>query len=344
MDELSEMEGRLDSTITFTLVRFLYNLAVSYLQMLDITMLCLVIALVCFILYPTTNSVRKKTVSENNSQVSQTALEVMIDMVLRFDFLILSQNISDIAAKYASSTAEMHASIISGRIAAGFGILLLVGATPYQFTDLSVTQRSISMILYILTDSTSSIIQSLNVGVSPGLIAILSVIVLKKISADNKPTLIYVMKGVNMIIVNVFILSIVQDTYNVQEKMALLLLAVFTIDTLQSSDDILADSRNYAVWKTAQQLHTLYSMYKTDSSVLVTLSVFVLYMQTQMMVSNTSINSTIVELLLLMTVNEVLSNIEDVMSSMNGMGSASLLMMYVIIIYTVKRILFHSIQ
>ena len=48
-------------------------------------------------------------------------------------------------------------------IAAGFGLLLLVAASPcknqWQFTSMSVVQRSISMILNILTDSKSSIIQ-----------------------------------------------------------------------------------------------------------------------------------------------------------------------------------------
>lgn len=302
-------------------------------------MLCLVIALVILHLYP--YSLHERKVS--NAQ-DLTALHVMIDMILRFDFLILSQNVSNIAAKYASSTAEMHASIISGRIAAGFGILLLVAATPCKFTSLSVVQRSISMILYILTDSTSSIIQSVDVGISPGLIGIFSIVVLKKMSVSSIPTMVYVMKGVNMMIVNIFILSIVQDTYTIQEKVTLLLLTVFAIDTMQGSDDILEDSRNYAVWKVAQQLHILYSMYKADPTILVALSVLILYIQSQLIVSQTRINSTIVELMLLMTVNEVLSHIEDVMASMNGAGSASLLMMYIIIIYTIKRIMFEAVE
>lgn len=337
ISELSDMESRLDSTITFTLVRYLYTLISSYLRIFDITMMCLVIALVSVNLYKVQPHRQGNSGSQESSLV---ALHVMIDMVLRFDFLILSQNISDIAAKYATSTADMHASIICGRIAAGFGLLLLVAATPSQFASMSVVQRSISMLLYILTDSTSSIMQSVNIGLSPGLVGLLSMVILKKMSVDNKPTMIYVMKGVNMMIVNVFILSIVQDAYTVQEKMALLLLTVFAIDTLQGSDEILQDSRNYAVWKTAQQLHILYTVYKADPAILVALSVLIIYLQSQLLVHHTRVNSTLVELMLLMTVNEVLSSIGDVLRTMNSAGSTALLMMYIIIIYTIKRISF----
>ena len=268
VSELQEMEGRLDSTITFTLVRFLYNLVASYLQMLDITIFCLVVAIVSVNLYAFDSRVHgpsranHTTLKHKSANQSITALHVMIDMVLRFNFLILSQNISDIAAKYASSTIEMHASIICGRLAAGFGLLLFVAASPPQFSSMEVVQRSVSMILYILTDSTSGIIQSVDVGVSPGLVGILSMVLLKQIALDNNPTMVYVMKGVNMMIVNVFILSIVNNTYIAQERVALLILTVFVIDTLQGSDKLLEDSRNYAVWKTAQQLHIIYYWWK----------------------------------------------------------------------------------
>ena len=121
LSELTDMESRLDSTITFTLVRYLYNLISSYLAIMDITMLCLVVALVSVNLY----KLQPKEEDTKACACGPTALRVMLDMVLRFDFLILSQNISDIAAKYASSTAIMHASIISGRIAAGLGALFV---------------------------------------------------------------------------------------------------------------------------------------------------------------------------------------------------------------------------
>ena len=352
VDELQEMEGRLDSTITFTLVRFLYNLAASYLQMLDITIFCLVVAIVGVNLYAFDRRVygyrradqatlKHKSANRSANQ-SITALHVMIEMVLRFNFLILSQNISDIAAKYASSTIEMHASIICGRLTAGFGLLLLVSASPPQLTSMAVVQRSISMILYILTDSTSGILQSVDVGVSPGLVGILSMVLLKQIALENDPTVVYVMKGVNMMIVNVFILSIVNNAYTVQERVALLTLTVFAIDTLQGSDKLLEDSRNYAVWKTAQQLHIIYSVYKTDSTILISLSVLIVYIQSQLVASHTHINSTLVELMLLMSVNEVLGNISNIMQSMNGPESTSLLMMYIIIIYTIKRVVFKT--
>ena len=56
--------------------------------------------------------------------------------------------------------------------------------------------------------------------------------------------------------------------YTIQEKMTLLLLTVFTIDTLQGNDDIIADSRSTAAAHSIQdvqyRLHTTWHTERFD--------------------------------------------------------------------------------
>ena len=71
----------------------------------------------------------------------------------------------------------------------------------------------------------------------PALLGIMSVVMLKKMSLQCHPNVIYVIEGVNMMIVNVFLLSIVHGAQHTGKNGALLL-AVFAIDTMHGIEKI----------------------------------------------------------------------------------------------------------
>ena len=319
------VEDRLDSTITFTLVRFFYEFLSEFTDTEGIYYLCFVV----FVL-----SSGAPRVFKNTSE----AQGMVWDMVQNFSIMIFSQNLTRSATGYVDASSRMHWSTATTRLTAGVSILIMISALPASFVRQSFTQRSVSLLLYMLTDATSDVISSIDFGTHIAFVSVLSMALLKGRRVRHR-TMTYVIKLVNMIIVNILIVSITspdQRNTNVDVDAAMLVVVVYVMDSIRQIDNLFEDSRNYAVWKVSQQLFVIYSRYEIDDVILIQCSIIFLLLQG--LVAESS--STLTEVALLMAVNQILSSINTSISSRNDSGQFTLLVFYIILIHTMQKVLF----
>lgn len=323
-----QIESRLDSTITFTIVRFFYDFMTRSLAEMEIFFACYLLFL--------SSSLALKVWTRNNS-----AETIILTMVQNFSAMLISQNLTRSITGYVDAKSGMHVSVSGMRLVAGISMLLSVATLPEYVLQKQFTQTSISLLLYMLTDSSSSILTNIDVGTSVVFVCMLSMAVLRltKISTTTNPILVYPLKLVNMVIVNLLILSIVSPANhenNADVQAVQLLISVFVVDTLGQSDQIFMEARDYAVWKSAQQLYAIYSTFAVDDYIMIYVSVLILLVTRYTLVHS----STLSELILLMSVNQILNSIENVIVFSNYTGDLVLLIFYVMVIHTIKDIVF----
>ena len=114
------------------------------------------------------------------------------------------------------------------------------------------------------------------------------------------------------------------------------MIVLFCLDVLRTMDQLFEESRNYAVWKIAQQLSIIYSGFGIPQVLLFVCSVLVLMTQcVSPMQSNTTL-----EVVFLMFVNQLLASIKQMIGVRYETGVFTLLVFYVIFIHMSQKILF----
>ena len=126
--KINEFEDRLDSAITFTLVRFFYAYLIRFVDAIGVYMLCVIVFIVANAFPDTPDS----------------AHAIVWGMLRNFSILILSQHAMNITSDRVTSSVGMHASVASMHLATGISILVLVTALPDAMQMHEFTRRSIS--------------------------------------------------------------------------------------------------------------------------------------------------------------------------------------------------------
>jgi len=321
--KISEFEDRLDSAVTFTLVRFFYAYLVRFVDATGVYLLCVIVFIV----------------ANAFPAAPDSAHAIVRGMLRSFSILILSQHTINMTSSRVTSSVGMHASVASMHLATGISMLVLATALPDAMQLHEFTRRSISILLFILTDSSSSLVASIDFGTSTIFPCVLAISVLhtrRKQATAGCWT--HVVKLVDMLVVNILILSLVAPTERVDVQVGFLLIVLFCLDVLRTMDQLFEESRNYAVWKIAQQLYVIYSRFGISQEILFVCSVLVLLLQC---VSPTQSNATL-EVVFLMSVNQLLASIRQVIGVRYESGEFTLLVFYVIFIHMSQKILFRQ--
>lgn len=331
-EQVREIQDRLDSTITFTLVRFFYDFLASVMDMSGIFY-------ACYILFLMSSAAMSMCYQKDSAGM------IIWSMVQNFSMMIFSQNMTLAATGYIDASSRMHLSVSSIRLASGLSILILATVLPETILHKTFTQRSVSLLLYMLTDASSSILISVDFGTNMVYVCILSMAVLKVASVFmNRHTTVYIFKLMNMIVVNIVILALInmdRRHSNTDVRAALLFIVVFLIDTMRSIDGVFEDSRNYAVWKVSQQLFLIYSIIEVDQILLIYISIIFVFVQGMGTRKSTrESNSTLAEIALLMAVNQILTSIQSNLNDGTNKGEFTLLLFYIIIIHTIQQVIF----
>ena len=269
-----------------------------------------------------------------------TALSKVCDMTRNFSIMLFVQHASRSASSNLDATSTMHISAMSMHTAAGYSILLLAAVIPKYILNASFTQRSISLLLYILTDSTSQVLNSMGLGVNGVLLSLLSIICIK-LFADilSHPVLQYMLRLVDMIIVNILITSISSiDMHNtrVDVQAAFMVFFLFAVDTIRKYDSLFENARNYAVWKISQQVFAIYYKFGYDDVILIYMGILVVLVESV----TTKVTTTLTEVSLLLAVNQILSSIQVRIESDKTAGQYTLLLFYIILIHTTQSFIF----
>lgn len=322
---VSEIQDRLDTAITFTLVNFFHDTLKQNIDDLGIYYLC-------FFAFFCAHAVGV------SQKIKDTALSHVCNMTQGFSIMVAVQHISRTATSAFGASSHMHSSSMSLHIAAGYSVLLLSAIIPKRFLDTSFSQRSISLLLYILTDSTSQILNSTRLGFNGVLLSLLVIACIKKFSAQlSRPVLVYVLRLIDMITVNIMITSITTiDAKNmrVDVQAALMVVFLFCVDTIRSYDGVFENARNYAVWKISQQIFRIYRLFQLDSTILLYISVVVVMLDSLI----TTKTTTLTEVSLLLAVNQILDSIQVTLAAENNAGEYTLLLFYVILIHTTQEV------
>lgn len=324
-EQFQEIQRRLDSSITYTLVNYFETSLQKTLDSRGIYYACFFTFFSAYVIeYLRTG---------RESQMTQVC-----EMTKNFSVLVFVQHISNSATSLLGASNTMHPSSMSMHIAMGCSVLILAAIIPHSILDMPLTQNTISLLLFIVTDSVSKILNLIEMGILGVLISLLAIVCIKMFhSRIYSPVMEYILKLLDMIIVNVMIISIASiDKRNIQNDVqaALMIIFLFAIDIVRHYNVVFENARNYAVWKISRQISATYRKFDVDAIALIYLGLVIVILNSFIFSKQT----TLAEVSMLITVNQILNSINTRIQEENSAGEFILLIFYIILIHTTQRI------
>ena len=325
--DMKAIHSRLDSTVMFTLIRFIFAILKLYLSNGEICLVCVIALLL-------TNGVRRVT----HDAHSMLLFEVMDSL----GSAVLSQAIINIATadeRLMQSNVTQSQQLLLGFTVVS-SLLLVVTIIPRTMRQLSYIDRSITLLLYMYTDATQYMIQQLDVSRSAGVLSVLLYMILSRFKTTLKqfPTVQYLVKAINMVSINILLESISRRSGSLTDQHTrafLLVVTLFVIDALNRVTMALNEGRDFAIWKGALQIFNMYI--QTDIDITVTLFAALLVLVAKH--AATLNNSTLVELYMLITVNVILHSVSTVTDTSFSLDSILILFVIVLAIHSLNHVM-----
>ncbi len=324
--DLIDIHQRLDSTIMFTLIRFVYSVMSTYFSDPEVALLTVI-----FVILSGTSMHWKL----------HPGTILLSQVIFSLSSALLSQAIINIS----TANAHVHNLTSTHRLLLDYvvvtSLLLAAAVLPGQFRSLPYINRAITLLLYMHTDATEYMIKQLSMGIVPAFFSILLYVTLiryKQILTSHV-TLQYLIKAFNMNSINVVLASAgsVNDTLTDRHTQAvLIILILFIIDALHRVSHALQEGRDFAIWKGSQKLFQIYV--DMDIDPIATFSAAVIFIVGKHIL--TFKNSTLIEVIMLVTVNVILDNLGQYTSFAYNMDKVLTLFMYVIVIHCVSKAIF----
>lgn len=324
--DLVDIHHRLDSTIMFTLIRFVYSVLTPHYSHSEIALFTLIAVILA------------GTVIHRNLHPGTVLLSQVV-------FSLASALLSQAIINISTANAHLQQLTTAHRLLLDFVVVtsLLLGAAvlPDQFRSLPYINRAITLLLYMYTDATGYMIQKLTMGVVPAFLSILlyATLIRFKSNLQSRVTLQYLIKALNMNSINVVLESAgsVNATLTDRHTQAvLIILVLFIIDALHRVSHALQEGRDFAIWKGSQKLFQIYVDMGIDP--IATFAAAVIFIVGKHVL--TFKNSTLIEVIMLVTVNVILDNLGQYTSFAYNMDKVLTLFMYVIVIHCVSNAIF----
>jgi len=294
------MAERIDGVITFTLVRFMYTIAVNFVSELELAVLALWVTML------TVGLAGLQTRARWSPVVGELA-----DLTRKLFILLLNQSIISISTK---RLASQHRQILLPFVELS---CLLMGAVALStlLQQPSYTDRAITLLLYMYTDASQEILQSTGLGVASAvLIATVYIGLNSRLTEARGMHAAIFMRAFNMVSINV-VLSVITDlnsATSLYTQSMLLIAFLFSVDVLTQLNPMFVESRDYCLWRSAQNLQELYKQQGVDPALTAVISCVLLGVKSVWHVTpHRQSISTLVELGSLILVNILL----DVMAS-----------------------------
>lgn len=324
LHDIRDISGRLDSLVTFAIIRFVYAVYILYFSNDEIILFSVIIALVLSLLM-------------NHPKIS-SALFVLSEQVQKISLLVLSQaTIAKIGIDPVTDNyKDIPTSIIVQSMTVVTCILILSSVIPEYFQDSDVVQRCVTLLLYIYAEATETVFQELKGGILPTFICVFLYMCLHKYndSIGHRFSVRYVLRALNMVTIN-FILRALTDVNmevaNLQIQTILYIVVLFLLDTLSHISPMFEETRDYAMWKVSQQLFRVYARYKIDTMVSVAISFLVLATR-GVFAQNTQL---VFQLLILVVVSIVLDAAAKYLQTAASVDKSIMLFLYVIGIHRI---------
>lgn len=320
--DLVDIHSRLDSTVMFTMIRFVYAVFRETFGDGDIAVIC-----------------GAAVVASGIAMHLRAHLGTLLlfQVVFSLSSALLAQAVINVSTY---NSRLLHYSIQSApRLLMDFIVVtsLLLGAAviPPRVSRLPYINRAITILLYMYTDATEYIVEKLNMGITPSFVCILLYLVIVRYARflATAPTLGYLVKALTMVSINVVLASVGtvnQQGSNRYTQAVLLLIVLFVIDAVHRVTGAVQEGRDFAVWKSSKLLFEIYDT--LDISMLATLSIAMLFIVVKH--ATLSRNSTLVETFLLISVNAILASLSSYTAVAYNMDKILMLFIYVIIIHS----------
>lgn len=326
-----DIAARLDSTINFTLIRFLFKTLQMVLSNHEIILINA--SLLLFI----------NTTFASNLLLN---IEVILTVVASLSSGLIAQALINTATsnEILMSMTINQTSRLLEQFTVTTTMLLFASIIPRNLQKKEYVSRAITILLYMYTDATQNIVNQLDFKWSPPFLCVLICILLQKNHEylEKRKTLQYIVKALNMVAINILITSVTTIDTNATDlhtSTALLIVTLFAIDALMQLSANLEEGRNYAIWKGAQQLFLVYQELKIDPIVtfVIALMFVMLHTTSIQIISILHLqNDTILEIFLLVVVNVIIDQLQSKALSVFNIEQGFILILYIIAIHTVS--------
>ena len=332
LQDWGQIGSRLDSTIHFTLIRFIYQVLSHKLANLEI----ILIMVTCLFFLGT-----------KSKQILQGHMVLIVDVFESLSSGLLGQALINIATSnevilqpQIQDTAKLFE-----EFAVVTSMLFFASIIPHQLQKKEYIHRAITILLYMYTDATQSIVNRLAFKWTAGFVCLLVFVALHKCDRilRQTTTLQYFVKAVNMVVVNIVLTSVSKidvESSDLHTQTVLLLMLLFFIDSLNHLIPVLQDSRNFAIWKGAQMLFVVYSQFDVQPILTFLMAIMVIVLHTVTLTWIPDIQkqqTSIIEVFLLVVVNVIIDQLGDYTSKVYSVENSLLLFIYILGIHAFSR-------
>ena len=266
LTDIIKIEERIDSVITFALIRFVHEIGRTVLSEIDLALASGVL-LVSLSISPAFSHL---------DHIVRLCRQIVVMLFSQCAINLVTQNQLVINLNSTRFDILMQAFTVTTCM------LVLMSLLSYSFKDVDAVRRSMTLLLYIYADATEFIVKTLNLGGM--LAAILSIFMYmifqtfrERLQQDF--TLTYIMRAFNMVCINLILQSIIDvdaSYIGVEFQSAVLIIVLFFIDAMSVVMPALNEARDYAVWKSSQKLFFVVQSLNIDTELLLFVCFFVL--------------------------------------------------------------------
>ena len=326
LTDLIKIEERIDSVITFALIRFVHEIGRTVLSEVDLALVSGVLLVLLSVL----------PAFAHLDHIIKLCRQIVVMLFSQCAINLVTQNQLVINLNSTRFDILMQAFTVTTCT------LVLMSLLSYSFKDVDAVRRSMTLLLYIYADATEFIVKTLNLGGM--LAAILSVFVYMifqtfRARLQRDFTLTYIMRAFNMVCINLILQSIIDvdaSYVGAEFQSAVLIIVLFFIDAMSLVMPALNEARDYAVWKSSQKLFFVVQSLNIDTEVLLFVCFFVLCTKPLWH----SMLTSVYELALLVVINVLLELASDYIQRAHSVDKAILLFIYVVVIHEASGLVF----
>ena len=314
-----DISNRIEGVITFTLIRYVFNVLH---RRTDIqTILMYSVWLLQFIFAVST------------LKIKDSALKEILQIFKKLSILLINQSIIFSATLQKSDLIEQNIIIfvyLTAILSFAFIISEVLQIPTY-------TDRGLTLLLYMYTDASNEILKSLNleyaaVSVCFGVYITLHVINLK---SNLTKLQLFFLRALNMIAVNLVLSALLTnlDSTNIHTTSMLSILFLYLLSSLEKIWPQISESKDYALWRTAQNLYELYSKYEHDF--LLSMFLILIYIAAKFVLHKQKLKrlTTLMDIIALFLVNVLLGLVSEVIMSTKSTYQVIVMFIYVILIH-----------
>lgn len=334
LEDLQGIEVRLDSVITFALIRFVHSILALFFSEIEIFVLCsivlLMVTLVLRVVFTTPKS----------------ALYKMLKLTSNIVVMVLSQSVINLMTqnKRILKLRDTHLGLLLESFVATTCLLVLLSLFTHIFHDVDAVQRSMNLLLFIYADATEFVIGALKIDALSSLslsVLVYTFFIVYTNSQHTQFSLVYLLRGLNMVCMNVILRSFVQldvEYLGLEKQAFVLVLVLFLIDSFTQLVPKLNEARDYAIWKGSQKLFLVITYLELPPDTILFVTIALLYSKPLW----NKMLTAVYELALLVILNIILDLASEYIATAYTVDKAILLFTYVMIIQTVSGLVFMS--